>query len=810
MPFALCSAGRPGGVARVVGCAILILGGAAAWTPPAGAAETTASLAAQAVKLAAQGRLDQAESTYRELAKQDPEDGHVRLARFLAATGQTTAARDLTSDPAVTAMPPRARARVAMAAGDKESAERLLAQAGTEGTGFGTAMLRANALFATGRAAEAARVLTDAALDGSLTPAERRNLYKRLVQTHSADAVASVTLPLMTDLVNDGTLRYPEIHELAGTGFMVLSSGEPARRLRDELSAAASAGDPVATWLGAMVAIRRGDGAEARGMLERGYAAEGTTGTRLLLGRALQPMLGEDRAANMRLLEELVRLSVGDPALRLQAAQQAYKMQDFPRAQRHLAGLDTSGFDEGQMWAWRNVTVGNVGKVAPPEKLIAEFEAAADGLPYERLRELAEAPWVRVADTEEHKKIHALLTERLRQPGAPPTLHILRMSLENQMINPNGVLESLADYVKAVPGEFDALEELGGLYGARVFRIASILKDNDQLTTPPEFLETADKAARTFWDAVKARPYQPESYARLMALYTLTGDVEQARRVPLFLVANNENSPEALSQAAFIFATNGMPEEALPLYEKALALRPDDQLVRLNHAGALSRVGRFKEAEAIYWSLIEHGANGRQYHIHEVYANAYGMAERSGRMDAFLGFLAGLLPKKSVTERDEFLLNAGKLLVFHGRPDAALPFLEAFGAEYPARSEEYRAALIRAHVARRDFDAAERLIAEAEKATTSEEAQISARFGRADLAREKGDNETAVRVWTELAEAHPGRTNAARGLLAAAQLLAETGDKARALRLLDRFTELNVGDDEDNHAAVRLRGELGG
>ena len=810
MPVAPFSAGRPGAVARLFACMLMIPAGLLVLTPPAPAAETTASLAAQAVRLTAQGRTDEAESAYRELAKQDPEDGFVRLARFLSASGQTTSARELLSDGAVAAMPAQARARVAMATGDTATAERLLAEAGGEGAGYRTAMLRANALFGTGRAAEAAQVLAAAALDRSLKPGERRNVYKRLIQTHSADAVASVTLPMMTDLVSDGTLRYPEVHELAANGLMLLSSGDAARRLRDELTAKAAAGDPVATWIRAMVAIRRGDGAEARGLLERGYAAEATTGTRLLLGRALQPLLGEDRAANMRLLEELVMLSDGDPAVRLQAAQQAYKMQDFARAQRHLAGLDTSGFDEGQMWAWRNVTMGNVGKVAPPEALVSEFEAAAADLPYDRLRELAEAPWVRVADTEEHKKIHALLMARLRQPGAPPTLHILRMSLENQMTNPNGVLEALADYVKAVPGEFGALEELGGLYGARVFRMASILQANDQATTPPEFYETADTAARTFWDAVKARPYQPESYARLMAVYTLTGDAEQARRVPLFLVANNENSPEALSQAAFIFATNGMPEEALPLYEKALRLRPDDHLVRLNYAGALNRMGRFKDAEAIYWNLIEHGANGKQYHIHEVYANAYDMAERSGRLDAFLGFLAGLLPKKSVAERDEFLLNAGKLLVFHGKPDAALPFYEAFGAEYPARAEEHRAAMIRAHVARRDFDAAERLIAEAEKTTTSDEAQISARFGRADLAREKGDTETAVRVWTELAEAFPDRTNAARGLLAGAQLLAETGDKARALRLLDRFTELNVGDDEDNHAAVRLRGELGG
>ena len=83
-----------------------------------GASSQPPSLAAQAVKLAAQGRLDQAESTYRELAKQDPEDGHVRLARFLAATGQTTAARELSADPAVTAMPPRARARPGGKGGD--------------------------------------------------------------------------------------------------------------------------------------------------------------------------------------------------------------------------------------------------------------------------------------------------------------------------------------------------------------------------------------------------------------------------------------------------------------------------------------------------------------------------------------------------------------------------------------------------------------------------------------------------------------------------------------------------------------------
>ena len=774
--------------------------------------DTTASLAAQAVRLTAQKKLPEAEKIYRQLAKQDPTDGLPRLARFLSATGQTTAAQELLVGDGAAQIPALLRARAALAAGDPALAGQLTTSATMDASddAYTAVVVRVNALVSSGQKEAAAEVLAEATLNGHLSAQQRRELFDRLTHVGDADQVARTALLLVQSLAENPAIGFEPQRETALLALQNLTAGEAASRFRDELSSASATSAPAA-WMLAIAQVRRGEAPQARELLKKRFAEDQTTASRVLLGRELASLLEDDRPATMRLLEELVALTNGDPVLRLQAAQMAYKMQDFPRAQRHLKDLDTSTFDEGRLWAWRNVAMGNVGKVSAPAAVIAEYEASSKGLPYEKLRELAEAPWVRLSETPEQLQVHKLLMERLADTSAPARLHILRMSLENQLINPAGVFEALTNYVAAAPGDFAALEELGALHGARVFQFAERLGKADVATTPAEFYQMVDAAAEVLWKAAEARPYQPQAFDRLMALYALVGDKEAARRVPQFLLVKNENSPEALGQAAFLYATNGLAEDAIPVYERAMKLRPDDLTLRMNYAGALTRVGRDKDAEGIYWSLMEHGMNGRQYHTHEIYANAYRLAERTNRVDHFLGFLAGLLKNPQVAQRDEFLLDVGKLLAFYGRPDASLPFFEAAQKEFPARAEEARAGLIRAHVARRDFDAAEKLIVEAEAATSSVDAQISARFGRADLARERGDVATAVKLWEELAAMHPKDTLAARGLLAGAELLVSTPppDKARASALLERFNELNVGDDEDNHQAAALRDKLG-
>ena len=775
------------------------------------AQETTTSLAAQAVRLTAQKKLSEAEEIYRRLAKEDPADGLPRLARFLTATGQTTAAQELLTGDEAAEIPPLLRARAALAAGNSALAENLTTSASIHASedAYTAIVVRINALISSGQKEAAADALAQATLNSRLSPQQRREVFDRLTHVGNSDQVARIALPLVQSLAEDSTIGFEPLRDTALLALQNLSAGEAASRFRDELTSAADASAPAA-WMLAIAQVRRGEAPQARELLKKRYAEEKTTASRVMLGRELASLLDDDRPATMRLLEELVTLTDGDPVVRLQASQLAYKMQDFPRAQRHLKDLDTSKFDEGRMWAWRNVTMGNVGKVASPAAVIAKFEESSKNLPYDKTRELAEAPWVRLSETPEQLQVHKLLMERLSETSAPARLHILRMSLENQLINPAGVFDALTNYVAAAPGDFAALEELGALHGARIFQFAERLRKADASTTPSEFYEMVDAAAEVLWKGAEARPYQPESFDRLMALYMLVGDKEAAARVPQFLLVKNENTPEALGQAAFLYATNGLAEEAVPIYERAMKLRPEDMNLRLNYAGALTRVGRDRDAEGIYWSLMEHGMNGRQYHTHEIYANAYRLAERTGRMDHFLGFLAGLLKKADVAQRDEFLLDVGKLLAFYGRPDASLPFFEAARTEYPARAEEARAGLIRAHVARRDFDAAEKLILEAEAATSSVDAQISARFGRADLARERGDVATAVKLWEELAAMHPKDTLAARGLLAGAELLAsmDPPDKTRASVFLERFNELNVGDDEDNHQAAQLRDKL--
>lgn len=86
-------------------------------------------------------------------------------------------------------------------------------------------------------------------------------------------------------------------------------------------------------------------------------------------------------------------------------------------------------------------------------------------------------------------------------------------------------------------------------------------------------------------------------------------------------VAENPDDYYALTLLANLLGNTGRLTEAIPLYEKALQMRPDDQGVRLDFARALADGGHRPDAEIQFKKLITEDPNNQQahYYLAEMY-----------------------------------------------------------------------------------------------------------------------------------------------------------------------------------------------
>lgn len=86
-------------------------------------------------------------------------------------------------------------------------------------------------------------------------------------------------------------------------------------------------------------------------------------------------------------------------------------------------------------------------------------------------------------------------------------------------------------------------------------------------------------------------------------------------------VAEHPDDYYALTLLANLLGNTGRLSEAIPLYEKALQMRPDDKGVRLDFARALADGGHRPDAEIQFKKLIAEDPNNQQahYYLAEMY-----------------------------------------------------------------------------------------------------------------------------------------------------------------------------------------------
>jgi tetratricopeptide (TPR) repeat protein len=562
---------------------------------------------------------------------------------------------------------------------------------------------------------------------------------------------------------------------------------------------------PVAAWVYALSSIRKGDNAAAQAVLEKQTDAPVSPREKLVCLEELAGLQSDNPDRALSLHRQALALAPDSDHLHLLVAQLLYRKHAYDEATSILLTARPDRLEEGERGVFTNTLLSSIAATQQLPDLIRAFEKHTAGLTYERLRQVAEAPFVTLQGSK-YEDLRALLAARTAEADAPPELHVLRMSLENRLSNPDGIAEALRAYTNARPNMADAVEEYADVMSQKAYRVATA--DPSSSPSAERQKEVADAAARALWSAVRLRPYTPEPYSKLMELYRLFGDDAKARQVPLVLSDPTTATAENVHLAAYIYATNGYPAESLPIYERALKLAPEKTRYRLNYAGALSRAGRPKDAMAIYQDLVQHGVNGRQFHPHDVLVNSIQLANERGEAASYEAFLKNLIADKYVPQHDLFLVETARAFLATGHPEEAVPFLEALRQQYPQHAETAADLLVQTRVARKDFAAAEALLAQEEKETTDTAGRVLVRSNLAEVKRQQGKVDEAVRIWSEIGRQYPQDRQAARKLITAAQVLVETSKLQQAQQLLQEYLGRDLGDPDGEQLAREVLSKI--
>ncbi|MGI8908717.1 MAG: tetratricopeptide repeat protein [Candidatus Sumerlaeaceae bacterium] len=758
------------------------------------------------MKLTVEKKMPEAEAAYRELIQLSPVDGYPSYVRFLSRTGRTTEALALLqSDPTLLSQSSLVRARTAVAAGASSTAIELLNRAPVAAEDeFARATLLANQLHLAGRRSDAARVLQSAAVSAGLSASQRQDLFTRVIATGEAGLLTHALPVMIEPLVMSSSMDYEDLRSIVVEAMSALANspeyGTFHHLLEDQRNTSATAG-----WLFALSCIRRGDVAGATLALDEWTTRSTTAPEKLICIEELARIQSNDVDRAIKLYGEALKLAPDSDRLRFVLGQMLYRKRAFDECTSTLLSLRFEKLDETARGVFTNLLLSSVAASRPLPELIKTFEKYCTGLSWERLRQVAEAPFVTLLNTK-FVDLRALLQARVAEPGAPPELHVLRMSLENRLGDSNAIVEALGAYLAARPTIADAVQEYADAMGQIAYQVAT----GDPNTSPSteRQKQVADAAAKALWNVIRIRPYAPEPYGKLMEIYRLFGDAEKARLVPLALCDSTTATADDVHLAAYVYATNGYPVDALPLYERAIKLAPEKTRFRLNYAGALSRVGRYSDAEAIYQDVISHGVNGLQFHPHDLLVNSIRLADEHGQTSAHLTFLKSLLTDKSVPQHDLYLLEAAKACVGTGHPDEAMAFIEALKTQYPQHTDTAEDILVQARVAKRDFKGAEQLLAQEEQETTDTAGKVLVRSNLAEVKRAQGQMDAAVEIWTKLAAEFPNDRQATRKFVTAAQVLMESGKLERAEQLLKQYLSLDIGDPDGELLAREVLGRL--
>jgi tetratricopeptide (TPR) repeat protein len=263
------------------------------------------------------------------------------------------------------------------------------------------------------------------------------------------------------------------------------------------------------------------------------------------------------------------------------------------------------------------------------------------------------------------------------------------------------------------------------------------------------------------------------------------------------LARDMKNDPERVHLTAYVLATSGFAEKALPYYEKAIRLKPDMARYKMNYGGCLIRARLYQKAIAVYKDVITGGYTTRAWNLHEVLRQIWYCCDQMQKPGEFFRLLEEIKSRKDIPPQDIYM-NAGAVLNDNKRYDEAIKIVQEFITRYPDNEMNYNAHMLLADIYanKNQYDQAIDVYKKCLKVFSDDKIKlIDCLYNIGEMERRKGNPREAIRLWKELAEKHPDDVGAQNALISAAEA-AETDlkDLRLARDLYQQFLNMNPKD----------------
>lgn len=631
--------------------------------PPAVSSEL-----AEAKRLTAAGQFDDARAIYERVAEQSPAEGLVALARFLNLTQDTTRLDTLIAQVQASdsGAAPLLRARVLVAGGRGGDARALLAAIPAAQRAPEATLLLATLLRDAGDLEGRERVLAEA-LAAPGERADRRLLLEALVSPHqhALGVDAELLLQALAAGIDSETFTLERAAKHVD-GYLISQLERP-----DFPSFKATWLDQAprlggsAVWVAARLLVREERLREAAQLIEDNMAAARSSSTWALVAEQFATLLVSTGRVDEAPEWFAEAAKAGSFVATMEAARLAISRGDIAKAKALLDGVDVAALSYVQRGDLYSVRLDVEAATRNFEALGDVYITATANAGAEEFDHFHKVIFTRVIETADHNEIERRMRARFASdPATPPQLWRLVAEAANQGRRTPNAIEALYNCVLARPDDVPALEALAQTIKPTVVTLQQAPKD--KLLAPQGEIERLATIARTALEAlVRAQPFTPEHYKELLALYEALG-VEDPAQAAIAVAARDSTQPRVKAAAAYALAIHGHPEAALPLYDEALVLAPDNMDIKMNRASCLTRLDRWEDAAVFYRSVLLEGFNGRPYHVHELVSRLWAIDQQLKREDAGIEWLRANVDK--APWRDEMLRDMGNLMANMGRP----------------------------------------------------------------------------------------------------------------------------------------------
>ncbi|MBX3727758.1 MAG: tetratricopeptide repeat protein [Candidatus Sumerlaeia bacterium] len=753
---------------------------------------------AEALGLAASGRHDEALDVYRAVAEELPDQGLPALARHAHLTGNESVKAELLAllgrdDVALSAV---TRARTHMALGESDAA---------------IALLRANPYVRDGAAPEGTLLLARLYRNARRDSEREAHLLGALEATRDTrhatmflDALFAVPAPAVMEspakllaALDRGLAgevpRGARLREFLDGLVLDFQQAPEYFARRDAVLELARAAGPASALFGARVLAREEDHAAALAWFEPLVPRH--------RDHALYPLLQLERAD---LLKQLGRIEDANVVLRmvaesestaltaaqiLDSATVAVAAGDDALAARMLDRLEGMRLERHARLRAQTMRLRLAGRAGDIGGIVAAY-AACDPATNEHFDLLHDVLFREVAETAQHWELEAAARERLEgDPQAPVHLWRLVAAAARESRRMPNEVEALYRHAAARPGDSEALVALAEVVAPLAAQL--VQAPSEVLSAPEGEVERVTRLAElALRELIRVRPYDPAPYVALMEMFRAQGNEAAAEAVPIEAVRGSNNAA-LIGTAAYVLATNGFPDAALELYDRALEIAPDEMQIRMNRTACLTRLDRKEEAAAFYRTLLIEGHQGRGWHVHELVERYWLLVDDLEGNERAFEAVKSAVEQIAGDWRSGAIEDAAMILLRKGYLDQALHFfglLTADGNGTGTRNVVAETLAVALHD-RGLYDKAEQVLSEALEDEASEEARIGLAQTRCEVLVALGRVDEALAELQRIGREHATDPDALLSLYRAGLLAESHGDAVQAAALYQEFLD---------------------